>query len=449
MSQKPTCLVVDDESDLSELIVFTLQRMGVNAESADNLDDAKFMLRQRNYDLCLTDMRLPDGNGLDLVKHVGQNHTGLPIAVITAFGSAENAVSALKTGAFDYITKPISLQQLRALVNSALKLSEQTEVSAQPANMIGESETIIEIRNTIEKLASSQAPVLIHGEQGVGKELSARLIHASSTRRDNPFVKVSCGSISEKNIEKELFGYITGSPPEIHVGLFASANGGTLFLDEVADLPIAVQVKLLQVIQDKKIRPIGADKDELIDVRIISATHRNIQTMIEHGLFRQDLYYRINIVSIDIPALRDRSSDIPLLSQHILQRLCKVHGKNIPAINEQALEKLMNYDFFGNVRELENVLERALTLCNGETIRGEDILLRSKPRPTPLNVDSSGMALPDYLENIEKQAILDALEKTKQNKTAAAKLLGISFRTLRYRLSKLGLTKDNEELDEQ
>lgn len=449
MSQKPTCLVVDDESDLSELIVFTLQRMGVNAESADNLDDAKFMLRQRNYDLCLTDMRLPDGNGLDLVKHVGQNHTGLPIAVITAFGSAENAVSALKTGAFDYITKPISLQQLRALVNSALKLSEQTEVSTQPANMIGESETIIEIRNTIEKLASSQAPVLIHGEQGAGKELSARLIHASSTRRDNPFVKVSCGSISEKNIEKELFGHITGSPPETHVGLFASANGGTLFLDEVADLPIAVQVKLLQVIQDKKIRPIGADKDELIDVRIISATHRNIQTMIEHGLFRQDLYYRINIVSIDIPALRDRSSDIPLLSQHILQRLCKVHGKNIPTINEQAHEKLMNYDFFGNVRELENVLERALTLCNGETIRGEDILLRSKPRPTPLNVDSSGMALPDYLENIEKQAILDALEKTKQNKTAAAKLLGISFRTLRYRLSKLGLTKDNEELDEQ
>ncbi len=449
MSQKPTCLVVDDESDLSELIVFTLQRMGVNAESADNLDDAKFMLRQRNYDLCLTDMRLPDGNGLDLVKHVGQNHTGLPIAVITAFGSAENAVSALKTGAFDYITKPISLQQLRALVNSALKLSEQTETSTQPANMIGESEAIIEIRNTIEKLASSQAPVSIHGEQGAGKELSARLIHASSTRRDNPFVKVSCGSISEKNIEKELFGYTTGSPPETHIGLFASANGGTLFLDEIADLPIAVQVKLLQVIQDKKIRPIGADKDELIDVRIISATHRNIQTMIEHGLFRQDLYYRINIVSIDIPALRDRSSDIPLLSQHILQRLCKVHGKNIPTLDEQALEKLINYDFFGNVRELENVLERALTLCNGETIKAEDTQLRSKPRPTPLNVDSSGMALPDYLENIEKQAILDALEKTKQNKTAAAKLLGISFRTLRYRLSKLGLTKDNEELDEQ
>jgi two-component system, NtrC family, response regulator PilR len=449
MSQKPTCLVVDDENDLSELIVFTLQRMGVNAESAGNLDDAKFMLRQRNYDLCLTDMRLPDGNGLDLVKHVGQNHAGLPIAVITAFGSAENAVSALKTGAFDYITKPISLQQLRALVQSALKLSEQTEASSQPANIVGESENIVEIRNTIEKLASSQAPVLIHGEQGSGKELTARLIHASSTRRDNPFVKVSCGSITEKNIEKELFGYVAGSPSEINTGLFASANGGTLFLDEIADLPIAIQVKLLQVIQDKKLRPVGADKDELIDVRIISATHRNIQVMIEHGLFRQDLYYRINIVSIDMPALRDRSADIPLLSQHILQRLSKAHGKNIPAIEEQAVEKLINYDFFGNVRELENVLERALTLCDGETIKAENILLRSKPRPTPMNVDSSGMALPDYLENIEKQAILDALEKTKQNKTAAAKVLGISFRTLRYRLSKLGLTKDSEELDEQ
>ncbi len=445
MSNNPTCLVVDDESDISELIVFTLQRMGVQAQSASNLDDAKFMLRQRNFDLCLTDMRLPDGNGLDLVKHITQNHAGLPVAVITAFGSADNAVSALKAGAFDYITKPISLQQLRSLVQSALKLSEPSESLNQPASMIGESAAILEIRNTIEKLSSSQAPIFIHGESGSGKELVARLIHLNSARRDSPFIKVNCGGISEKLIEKEFFGQVSESIKEKNSGFFAMANGGTLFLDEIADLPILMQVKLLQVIQDKKVRALGAEKDEIIDVRIISASHRNLSAMIEHGLFRQDLYYRINVITLDIPPLRDRTEDIPLLAQHILQRLCKAQNKSIPNIHEQAIEKLKAYDFFGNVRELENVLERALTLCEGDTITAEHLLMRSKPRATAVNVDASGMALPDYLENIEKQAILDALVKTKQNKTAAAKLLGISFRTLRYRLSKLGLSKESED----
>jgi len=449
MPQKLTCLVVDDETDIRELLVLTLERMGIGADSAGNLDDAKHMLTQRRYAMCLTDMRLPDGNGIDLVRHVTQHYPGLPIAVLTAFGSAENAVSALKAGAFDYLTKPISLKQLRPLIQSALKLSG-TEVPA-PSNldMIGDSAPIVQVRGMIEKLARSQAPVYISGESGSGKELAARLIHVSSSRRDGPFIGVNCGAIPENLMESEFFGYKKGAFTGAHQdkeGMFHVANGGTLFLDEVADLPLPMQVKLLRAIQEKKVRMVGGTQEESVDVRIISATHRNLSTMMESGQFRQDLYYRLNVIELKMPALREMPQDIPLLAQSLLNKQCRMLGVSLPEIDDKALAMLAQHDFPGNVRELENVLERALALCDGQTITAADLLLQNgagaKARHEPDN--NSGLALPDYLDNIERKAILDALEKTGNNKTAAAKLLGVSFRTLRYRLSKLGLSKDSE-----
>ncbi len=453
MSKKPSCLIVDDETDLSELLSITLEKMGISTDTADTLDDAKFMLRQRKYDLCLTDMRLPDGNGLDLVRYIGLNHAGMPVAVITAYGSAENAVSALKTGAFDYLTKPISLQQLRPLVQSALKLASSDTPATEKITLIGDSSPINEVKDIIDKVSKNQAPVLISGETGSGKELAARLIHMNSSRRNAPFVKVNCGSIPEKIIESEFLGQKKGASNESQVeskGLLQAANGGTLFLDAISDLPISMQIVLLSVIQDKKIRPLGSDQDEPIDVRIISATHRDIQSLMDHGLFRHDLYYRLNVITLSMPALRDMPEDIPKIADDVLQKLCIKHQRaQIPVINEAAKKKLMEYSFHGNVRELENVLERALAMCNGNEIQDKDLLMRSKPRlASNVNVDASGLTLPDYLENIEKQAIIEALQKTGQNKTAAAKLLGVSFRTLRYRLSKLGLSKEEEDMEE-
>lgn len=450
MPQKLTCLVVDDETDIRELLVLTLERMGIGADSAGSLDDARHMLMQRNYALCLTDMRLPDGNGLDLVRYVAQHYPGLPIAVITAFGSAENAVSALKAGAFDYLTKPISLKQLRPLVQSALKLSGAAAPAPNGLDMIGESAPIIQARSMIEKLARSQAPVYISGESGSGKELAARLIHLSSSRRDGPFIGVNCGAIPENLMESEFFGYkkgaFTGANHDKE-GMFHAANGGTLFLDEVADLPLAMQVKLLRAIQEKKVRMVGGTQEESVDVRIISATHRNLSVMMESGQFRQDLYYRLNVIELKMPALREMPHDIPLLAHSLLGKQCRMLGMPVPVIENKALDMLTQHDFPGNVRELENVLERALALCDGHTIMAGDLLLQSGTKTLPEADSAGGMALPDYLENIEKKAILDALEKTGNNKTAAAKLLGVSFRTLRYRLSKLGLSKDSGDDD--
>ena len=448
MLKKPRCLIVDDETDLGELLIITLNRMGIEA------DDAKFMLRQRAYDLCLTDMRLPDGNGLDLVRHISQYHIGLPVAVITAFGSAENAVSALKAGAFDYITKPISLQQLRPLVQSALKLSQpQKPIAAtEELHLIGKSELIDKVRASMGKYSHSQAPVHISGEPGTGKELAGRLIHANSARRDGPFVAVNCSAIAENAMEHAFFGYKKGAfsgAVQDKKGYFQAANGGVLFLNELASLPLGMQVKLLRVIQEKQVLIPGTEQEEAIDVRIISATHRDLSAIMESGNFRQDLYYRLNVISLKMPALREISDDIPLLTAHLLEKLCKDLGIEVPAIDSDAMALLRQYRFPGNVRELESILQRALTLSNGSEIRQQDIELPAASKQTAVNLDANGIPLPEFLEGIEKQAILDALEKTRQNKTAAAKLLGVSFRTLRYRLSKLGLSKDTGDQEEE
>ena len=450
MLKKPRCLIVDDETDLSELLIITLDRMGIEADSAENLDDAKFMLRQRNYDLCLTDMRLPDGNGLDLVRHISQYHIGLPVAVITAFGSAENAVSALKAGAFDYITKPISLQQLRPLVQSALKLSQPQKpiAASEELHLVGKSESIDKVRASMDKYSHSQAPVHISGESGTGKELAARLIHANSARRDGPFVAVNCSAIPENAMEHEFFGYKKGAftgAMQDKQGYFQAANGGVLFLNEVASLPLGMQVKLLLVIQEKQVRVPGTEQEEAVDVRIISATHRDLSAIMESGNFRQDLYYRLNVIALKMPALRDIADDMPLLTDYLLGKASKELGIAVPVVSDEAMAMLRQYRFPGNVRELESILQRALTLSDGNQITGLDIELPATSRQTAASLDANGMPLPEFLEGIEKQAILDALEKTRQNKTAAAKLLGVSFRTLRYRLSKLGLSKESEE----
>lgn len=449
------CLVVDDETDIRELVVLTLERMDITADSAASVEEAKELLSKRSYDLCLTDMRLPDGLGLDLVEHISVNFPGLPIAVITAYGSAENAVSALKAGAFDYLTKPISLKQLRPLVESALKLSSSDVKETQnTADLIGNSPAIDYVRNMIGKLARSQAPVYISGESGSGKELAARLIHRNSSRRDKPFIAVNCGAIPENLMESEFFGYkkgaFTGAAQDTS-GLFQAANGGSLFLDEVADLPLAMQVKLLRAIQEKKVRTVGGTAEEPVDVRILSATHKNLSTLMSQGLFRQDLYYRLNVIQLKMPALRERPEDIPELTEKLLQRLCQSQSIEIPIIEESAKKIISELHFAGNVRELENLLERALALCDGNKISADDLFmgeeLQSRNETTEGHFDVTKpmeVGLPEYLEDIEKRAILKALEKANNNKTAAAKLLGVSFRTLRYRLTKLGLAKEDD-----
>lgn len=343
MTKTHTCLVVDDETDIRELLVLTLDRMGLSVDSAGSVEDALGLLETTEYALCLTDMRLPDGSGLDLVRHIAQHHTGLPVAVITAYGSAENAVSALKAGAFDYLTKPLSLKQLRPLVQSALRLSDTAPASDSGPNLIGESPPIQQVRNMIAKLARSQAPVFISGESGSGKELAARLIHTSSSRRDGPFIGVNCGAIPENLMESEFFGYKKGAftgATQDKEGMFHAANGGTLFLDEVADLPLAMQVKLLRAIQEKKVRRVGGTHEEGVDVRIISATHRNLIEMMEHGHFRQDLYYRLNVIALKMPSLREMPHDIPLLAQNLLGKLCRQAGTTVPSLTPEASQAL-------------------------------------------------------------------------------------------------------------
>lgn len=457
MSEQFKCLVVDDETDIRELVVLTLERMDIYADSASNLNDARHMLSAKAYDLCLTDMRLPDGLGLELVKHISEHYTGLPVAVITAYGSADNAVSALKAGAFDYLTKPISLKQLRPLVASALKLSSsEAEETKNTGDLVGDSDVIKQVRRMIEKLARSQAPVYISGESGSGKELAARLIHKNSSRREQSFVAVNCGAIPETLMESEFFGYkkgaFTGAAQDT-AGLFQAANGGTLFLDEVADLPLPMQVKLLRAIQEKKVRAVGGTVEETVDVRIISATHKNLTEMMAEGLFRQDLYYRLNVIQLKMPALRDHPEDIPELTQKLLKKLCDAQSIAIPTIGDDAKKLISSLPFTGNVRELENMLERALALCDGEEICSDDLLMDQEATAVPGGEASqfdpsknADISLSDYLEDIEKREILKALEKTNNNKTAAAKLLGVSFRTLRYRLTKLGLSKDDSSV---
>jgi two-component system, NtrC family, response regulator PilR len=439
-----TVLVVDDEADIRELLELSLVRMGLGVDGAGSVSAAKELLQSRRYDLCLTDMRLPDGDGVDVVRFIGAQCADLPVAVITAFGSTENAVAALKAGAFDYLTKPLSLDQLRALVKSVLSLPHKPAiVSTGEPDLLGSSAGIGQVRMMIEKLARSQAPVYITGESGSGKELAARLIHNKGSRLDKPFVPVNCGAIPENLMESEFFGYkkgaFTGAEGD-RDGFFQAASTGTLFLDEVADLPLAMQVKLLRAIQEKQVRKVGATSEDSVDVRIICATHQNLAARVETGKFRQDLYYRLAVIELKMPPLRECREDIPVLAEAILRRLSDPQGK--PArFSDEAKQALSNYNFPGNVRELENILERAIALATRDEIRSEDLQLSPPTWGAAVEPAAANAKWPlqEYLDRVEREVILEALEKTRFNRTAAAKLLGITFRALRYRMERLGI----------
>jgi len=437
-----TVLLVDDEPDILELLEMALRKMGLEVERAGNVREALARLAARHYDLCLTDMRMPDGDGLQVVRHIMQHNLDVPVAVITAHGNLENAVAALKAGAFDYLAKPVSLDQLRALVKSALKLPQAAETSSKA--LLGHSPAMQRVRDLIGRVARSQAPVHLSGESGSGKELAARLIVQSGARHDQPFIAVNCGAIPPTLMESEFFGCkkgaFTGADKD-RDGFFQAAHGGTLFLDEVADLPLDMQVKLLRVIQEKRVRKVGATGEEVADVRIISATHHDLAECVRQGRFRQDLYYRLSVIPIQMPALREMREDIPEIAQRILERL---RGGTEVRFSENALCALQGYSFPGNVRELENIIERALALCGGGVIEEPDLLLVPVEHVQPDNAAlSSKYPLPAYLDRVEKQALLEALEQTGFNRTAAAKLLGLTFRTMRYRMERLGIKGPN------
>lgn len=464
----PNILIVDDEPDIVELLELTLIRMGMGVRSAKCVNDAKQILQQSRFQLCLTDMRLPDGEGLDLVKYIAQKCADLPVAVLTAHGTTENAVAALKAGAFDYLSKPVSLKQLRELVKSALNLPPLQTLSQQQAQqseraLLGESAPMRQLRATIEKLSRSQASVYISGESGSGKELAARMIHERSARHAQPFVAVNCGAIPESLMESEFFGYkkgaFTGADKD-HDGFFLAAHGGTLFLDEVADLPLAMQVKLLRVIQEKQVRRIGETQEKNVDVRIISATHKNLQHCLENGQFRQDLYYRLNVIELNMPPLREMREDIPLIAEAVMTKLCREAKRPVCSFKKDAVELLINYDFPGNVRELENILERTLALCPDDAIGKEELQLTAKIKealqPKHANeirqsmqpdtagdflapATSTALPLQDYLDKLERDSIIKALMENKYNRAKTAKALGITVRSLRYRMERLSL----------
>jgi two-component system, NtrC family, response regulator PilR len=462
----PLVLVVDDEPDLVELVTLTLKRMQLETQSAGDMAGARSLLKSQRFDLCLTDMRLPDGDGLNLLEWMTVNCPRVPCAVITAHGNVESAVRALKLGAFDFVSKPLDLGHLRRIVSTALKLSQTGDEAATTGGgtqLIGNGPAMERLREMIHRVARSQAPVHIFGESGTGKELVARMIHATGPRADGPFVPVNCGAIPSELMESEFFGHRRGSftgAVSDKVGLFTTAEGGTLFLDEVADLPLHMQVKLLRVIQEKTMRPIGEPRETLIDVRILSATHKNLADLVAQAKFREDLYYRINVIELPVPALRERAEDIPDLADAIINRLSRRLGTEPPVITTAALELLGHFSFPGNVRELENVLERALALCNHGRIDVGDLQLRTVPRPASAPAPSRETiaqmralstaekaaaaeaprgALGEQLEDVERAAIIKALEQARYNKTAAAKALGMTFRALRYRIKKLGI----------
>ena len=433
----PRILLVDDEPDLLDLMELTLVKMGLETDRAESVAEARACLRRTHYDLCLTDMRLPDGEGLQVVASASTSPAPVPVAVITAYGNAGNAVAALKAGAFDYLAKPVELDQLRTLIKSALKIPEPGRHDDSTRDLIGESPAIQDVRARIRKLARTLAPVHISGESGSGKELAARLIHQLGSRADRPFVGVNCGAIPETLMESEFFGYrkgaFTGADTD-RKGFFQAAEGGTLFLDEVADLPVSMQVKLLRVLQEKKVRKVGATQEEPADVRIISATHQNLASLVEAGRFRQDLYYRLNVIDLNMPSLRDRSEDILLMARFLLDKL----GGNQVRLDRDAEKALCAYAFPGNVRELENTLERALALCDHQLITRADLNL-APTLPPASESPGSKYPLQDYLDQVERGAILEALEQARYNKTAAARVLGVTFRSLRYRLERLGI----------
>ncbi|MEN0036157.1 MAG: sigma-54 dependent transcriptional regulator [Cellvibrio sp.] len=465
MTQK-RALIIDDEPDIRELLEITLGRMQIQTDSAESVASAKLLLMNNHYDLCLTDMRLPDGKGLELVELIQHQHPHLPVAVITAHGSIDMAIESMKAGAFDFISKPVDLATLRKLVNTAI---ESSRLSPQPVPkltpIIGESKAIQDLIRSIEKLARSQAPVYISGESGSGKELVAHSIHDLGPRANHPFIAVNCGAIPRELMESEFFGHKKGSFTGAHqdkLGLFQAAEGGTLFFDEVADLPLDMQVKLLRAIQEKAVRPVGAAEEMVTDVRVLCATHKNLETEVKEGRFRQDLFYRLNVIQLSVAPLRERREDIALLTQHLLNKLALEIGLPVPTLSRSAQQMLENYQFPGNVRELENILERAFTLCDSNIIDAQDLQLRGQDHQTDDNAEktystakttakASGnhvdyparcaeySSLDEYLQDVEKEILCHALEQAKWNKTLAAKHLGISFRSLRYRLQKLGL----------
>ncbi len=434
-------LLVDDEPDLLDLLELDMARMGLDSERAASVAQARSRLEQAAFDLCLTDMRLPDGIGLDIVRYIVDHAPATPVAVITAFGSAENAVAALKAGAFDYVEKPVTPEKVRSLVRSALKAPEVDVGGGVLRPLVGDSPPMRQVRALIEKVARSQAPVFISGETGTGKEVAARRIHHFSARAASPFIPVNCGAIPENLMESEFFGYrkgaFTGAEAE-RDGFFQAARGGTLFLDEVADLPLAMQVKLLRAIQEKSVRRVGGINEESVDVRLISASHQDLQAAVSAGRFRHDLFYRLNVIEIRMPALRERREDLPELTAFILERLSDQRTGPLPELRDSALAALARYEFPGNVRELENILERGLALAEGRVIDLADLNLA--PLEEAGGGDQQGHAgLQVFLDDLEKQAIQDALAKTGHNKTAAARLLGVTFRSLRYRMERLGM----------
>ncbi|GGA49732.1 sigma-54-dependent Fis family transcriptional regulator [Dyella nitratireducens] len=479
MSQQ-TVLVIDDERDIRELLTITLGRMDLKVDAVGTVAEARQALSERSYDLCFTDMRLPDGSGQEIIELIAAEYDETPVAMITAYGNVDAAVTALKAGAFDFVSKPVDIQMLRRLVRTALKLAEEKRTGGgvghaaggSSERLIGDSSAMQQVRNTITKLARNQAPVYIAGESGVGKELVARLIHEQGPRASGPFVPVNCGAIPSELMESEFFGHRKGSftgAVADKEGLFQAAHGGTLFLDEVAELPLHMQVKLLRAIQEKAVRPIGAREEIAVDVRILSATHKNLAALVDQGQFRQDLFYRINVIELRVPPLRERRGDVPLLAEFVLRQLAAKSGGGTPVrLLPEARQALEDYDFPGNVRELENILERAVAMCDGDRVDASDLMLPQRPprhgaeagtpahggghhaqpayppthAPTTTPVaqtPSSELPLDDYISNLERTAIMKALEESRYNKTAAARKLGITFRALRYKLKKLGI----------
>ncbi|MGV8844276.1 MAG: sigma-54-dependent transcriptional regulator [Pseudomonas sp.] len=445
MAVRQRALIVDDEPDIRELLEITLGRMNLDTRCACNVKEAHEWLASEPFDLCLTDMRLPDGTGLELLQHIQQRYPQLPVAMITAYGSLEIAIQALKTGAFDFLSKPVDLTRLRELVHSALRLDAPgAENRPMDRRLLGESPPMCGLRKQIDKLARSQAPVYISGESGSGKELAARLIHEQGPRAEQPFVPVNCGAIPSELMESEFFGHKKGSFSGAIAdkqGLFQAAHGGTLFLDEVADLPLLMQVKLLRAIQEKAVRPVGAQQEQVVNVRILCATHKDLAVEVSAERFRQDLYYRLNVIEVRVPPLRERREDIPQLAASILKRLAVGSGLPAARLSAVALEKLQSYRFPGNVRELENMLERAYTLCEEEQIQPHDLRLSATPCTSETGEANLAQIdnLEDYLEDTERNLIVQALDETRWNRTAAAQRLGLSFRSLRYRLKKLGI----------
>ncbi|MEO7050713.1 MAG: sigma-54 dependent transcriptional regulator [Rhodanobacter sp.] len=461
-----TVLVIDDERDIRELLTITLGRMDLQVEAVGTVAEARRALGENTYELCFTDMRLPDGNGQEIIELIAATCPDTPVAMITAYGNVDAAVNALKAGAFDFVSKPVDIQMLRGLVRTALRLAEErrdggsaAKASGSNDRLIGGSPAMEQVRATIAKLARNQAPVYIAGESGVGKELVARLIHEQGPRASGPFVPVNCGAIPSELMESEFFGHRKGSFTGAGAdkeGLFQAAQGGTLFLDEVAELPLHMQVKLLRAIQEKAVRPIGGRDEIPVDVRILSATHKNLSQLVEQGQFRQDLFYRINVIELRVPPLRERRGDVPQLAAFILKALASKSGEEIGQLSTSAVDALEAYDFPGNVRELENILERAMAMCDGASVDASDLMLPQRnprlaqddgalsatghaPASAPAAPTAANGGLDDYISNIERTAIVKALEESRYNKTAAARKLGITFRALRYKLKKLGI----------